>query len=84
MRRFEKRIYLDLPTVSNRSELFKYFLAQAGFHFNNNDYMAMAGATELFSGSDIRLITKEVCMNLFRKKLIQINKTGNVIKKKLK
>lgn len=76
LRRFEKRINIDLPTHQGRVELFKYFLNQNGYSFNENDYLKMAGVTELFSGSDIRLVCKEICMSVFRKKLIVLKKIG--------
>lgn len=76
IRRFEKRILLDIPSERSRLDLFKYFFSKTGYDFSGADYEKMGQATRYFSGSDIRMVCKEVVMNIVRKQLAHLNKSG--------
>lgn len=63
LRRFDKKVLVDLPNELSRTKLFGKFLDVFDESF--------AGATEGFSGSDIRLVCKTARMIAFRRKIGQ-------------
>ncbi|KAI0235974.1 Katanin p60 ATPase-containing subunit A-like 2 [Lamellibrachia satsuma] len=75
LRRLEKRILVDLPSLEARCAMFKHHLPplvntamQNGLQlYSNIDYDYVAKMTEDYSGSDIRLVCKEAAMRPVRK-----------------
>jgi vacuolar protein-sorting-associated protein 4 len=58
-RRFEKRIYIPLPSKGARTTMFRLHL---GTQFESDDLQTLAEMTEHYSGSDIRAIVREAAM----------------------
>lgn len=75
LRRFEKRILVDLPREAARTEIFKHYFSR-GSSLSDNDFKELALVTESFSGSDIKNVCKEACM----KKLRELIKSGEITK----
>ncbi|XP_059165954.1 katanin p60 ATPase-containing subunit A-like 2 isoform X2 [Physella acuta] len=74
LRRLEKRILVDLPTHEARRAMFKHHLPpvvsskEGGLELLAElDYDLLAGKTDGYSGSDIRLLCKEAAMRPVRK-----------------
>ncbi|CEM32841.1 unnamed protein product [Vitrella brassicaformis CCMP3155] len=67
LRRFEKRILVDLPDPAARTSLFRHFLPPGAAE--PLDFSDFARRTEGFSGSDIRLLCKEAAMRPLRRLL---------------
>ncbi|WP_457558490.1 AAA family ATPase [Candidatus Harpocratesius sp.] len=61
LRRFEKKIYVGLPSIDGREKIFE--LCTKGVEKDDTvDFKALAAATEGYSGSDISTICREVVM----------------------
>ncbi|MCF2139926.1 MAG: AAA family ATPase [Candidatus Lokiarchaeota archaeon] len=61
LRRFEKKIYVGLPSIEGREKIFE--LCTKGVEKDDTvDFKALAAATEGYSGSDISTICREVVM----------------------
>lgn len=69
LRRFERRVLIDVPNSMGRIEIFKYYFAKSGYKFGQNDLMKMAEMTENYSGCEIKILCKEVGMGLVREVL---------------
>ncbi|XP_061172637.1 katanin p60 ATPase-containing subunit A-like 2 isoform X6 [Saccostrea echinata] len=74
LRRLEKRIIVDLPTYEARKAMFKHHLPtvvvpkEGGLELLSSlDYDLLATKTEGYSGSDLRLVSKEAAMRPVRK-----------------
>jgi katanin p60 ATPase-containing subunit A1 len=75
LRRLEKRILVDLPTLEAREAMFRFHLPpmvqekeMGGFELRAEvDYATVAAATQGYSGSDIRLVCKEAAMRPVRR-----------------
>jgi len=72
-RRFEKRIYLPMPNIDARKELFKIYVKEIE---TDKDYESdkLVGATEGYTGSDIALICREAAMQPIR----ELDSTGKI------
>jgi len=70
LRRLEKRVLVDLPNAAAREAMFRSNLPE-GFS-ESLDYAKLAGLTEEWSGSDIRLLCKEAAMHPLRRLMTQI------------
>lgn len=69
LRRLEKRIYIPLPDMVARVELFR--LSLRGVEVDAAvDLAALATATEGFSASDVRVVCREACMSPLRRMLL--------------
>ncbi|KAI8852884.1 P-loop containing nucleoside triphosphate hydrolase protein [Chytridium lagenaria] len=66
-RRFEKRIYIPLPEVSARARMFELHVGSTPCKLAMNDYRALAGSTEGFSGSDVAVVVRDALMEPVRK-----------------
>lgn len=67
-RRFEKRIYIPLPELSARKELFKLHVGRSTPHsLTDQDFKTLAERTEGFSGYDISIVAREALMQPIRK-----------------
>jgi SpoVK/Ycf46/Vps4 family AAA+-type ATPase len=64
-RRFEKRIYLPMPDVDARKELFRIYVKEIEVE---QDYVAdkLVEATDGYTGSDIAMICREASMQPIR------------------
>ncbi|KAL5004004.1 hypothetical protein ScPMuIL_017460 [Solemya velum] len=74
LRRLEKRIHVDLPSLQARKAMFKHHLPpivcpkDGGLELLSDlDYDLLAVKTESYSGSDIKLVCKEAAMRPVRK-----------------
>eukprot|EP00111_Clytia_hemisphaerica_P011623 TCONS_00034166-protein len=74
LRRLEKRILVDLPTLEARHKMLEHHLPSLISTDHNDiqmetqiDYPKIAELTEGYSGSDIRLVCKEAAMRPVRK-----------------
>ncbi|MFH4976102.1 hypothetical protein AB6A40_002811 [Gnathostoma spinigerum] len=66
-RRFEKRIYIPLPDVSARKEMFKLHVGSKTVHtLTDADYLLLAQKTEGYSGYDISLVVRDALMQSIR------------------
>ncbi|KAL8029632.1 hypothetical protein ABFX02_14G237600 [Erythranthe guttata] len=66
-RRFDKRIYIPLPDVKARQQMFKVHLGDTPHNLTESDYVVLARKTEGFSGSDIAVCVKDVLFEPVRK-----------------
>jgi len=74
LRRLEKRILVDLPSLEAREAMLKQYLPPVIHSVEGSveiksqiDYEELAKSTEGYSGSDIRLLCKEAAMRKVRK-----------------
>lgn len=72
LRRLEKRILVDLPSLEARKAMLYRFLppknTEGGLIINTDlNYSALAEKTEGYSGSDLKLVCKEAAMQVVRK-----------------
>jgi len=66
-RRFEKRIYIDLPEANARTELFKLNLGDTPHMLTEQDIRDLGGRTEGYSGADISIVVRDALMQPVRK-----------------
>ncbi|KAJ8941357.1 hypothetical protein NQ314_010420 [Rhamnusium bicolor] len=78
LRRFEKRILVDLPNEDNRRELLKHYIKQPN-SIQKEELQQLVEKTEHFTGSDIKTLGKEVTMAIIREKIKQINNGNNKV-----
>jgi len=67
-RRFEKRVYIPLPNIRGREELFKINLKNV--QTENLDYQKLIKLTDGYSGADIANVCREAALMPMRKKLL--------------
>ncbi|KAL3788964.1 hypothetical protein ACHAW5_005620 [Stephanodiscus triporus] len=65
-RRFEKRVYIPLPEHEARSAMVKIHLGDTPNNLCENDFDTLGQQTEGASGSDIKVLVKEVLMEPIR------------------
>ncbi|KAJ8714346.1 hypothetical protein PYW07_002571 [Mythimna separata] len=83
LRRLEKRIFIPLPDLKTREELFQNYLNVKNVElFPKVDFKELASKTEGYSGSDIKLVCKEALMSTVRKMLPSMSGKGNVPNRK--
>lgn len=68
LRRFERKIIIDVPSFHERQNLIKHFLPSSQF-WREEDMDELALSTENFTGDDIRVAVKEANMMIIRKKI---------------
>lgn len=61
-RRFEKRIYIPLPSENARYKMFQIHLGNTRHTMTNEDLKDLARRTEGYSGSDIAVVVREALM----------------------
>lgn len=66
-RRFEKRVYINLPEEHARAKMFKLNLGNTPNTLTEEDFQELASLTEGYSGSDISIIVKDALMEPIRK-----------------
>ena len=71
LRRLEKRILVDLPSVEAKEDMLRTFIPDGvrGLDLKYNEY---ANNLENYSGSDIRLLCKEACMKPLRRLIAEV------------
>lgn len=82
LRRLEKRILVNLPSHEARESMFRVHLSE-GFA-EHLDYSKLAGLTEEWSGSDIRLLCKEAAMHPLRRLMREIEAAEAAAKPEVK
>ncbi|KAI0809143.1 AAA-domain-containing protein [Irpex lacteus] len=68
-RRFEKRIYIPLPGVEARKQMFLLHVGDTPCQLSQKDYRVLAEKTEGYSGSDISTVVRDALMQPVRKVL---------------
>lgn len=66
-RRFEKRIYIHLPDESARAGMFKLKIQGVPNTMEDDDFTELGKASDLYSGSDIKTVSKEALFMPIRK-----------------
>lgn len=69
LRRFERKILIDVPSFTERVNLIKNFLPSSQY-WRDNDLEELALLSENFTGDDIRVAIKEANMMIIRKKIL--------------
>ncbi|CAG9566379.1 unnamed protein product [Danaus chrysippus] len=84
LRRLEKRIFIPLPDLKTRTELFEMYLSSDNIELVPKiNFEELAAKTEGYSGSDIKLVCKEALMTGVRKMMPHMNKSSNSRKDKI-
>eukprot|EP01110_Echinostelium_bisporum_P012428 TRINITY_DN7007_c0_g1_i1.p1 TRINITY_DN7007_c0_g1~~TRINITY_DN7007_c0_g1_i1.p1 ORF type:complete len:442 (+),score=114.15 TRINITY_DN7007_c0_g1_i1:51-1376(+) len=65
-RRFEKRIYINLPTAQARGKMIGIHLGNTPNSLNNQGFKELGEKTEYFSGSDISVVVRDALMQPVR------------------
>jgi len=66
-RRFEKRIYIDLPEEHARTAMFKLNLGSTPNQLSEEDFRDLGSRTEGYSGADISIVVRDALMQPVRK-----------------
>lgn len=66
-RRFEKRIYIPLPDLNARANLFALSVGNTPCTLTQKDYKQLAEMTDGYSGSDIAVLVRDALMQPIRK-----------------
>jgi vacuolar protein-sorting-associated protein 4 len=66
-RRFEKRIYIPLPDVEARTEMFKLNVGNQPCTLTQQDYKALGEMTDGYSGHDVAVSVRDALMEPIRK-----------------
>lgn len=85
LRRFEKRILIDVPNEETRMELFKYYFGKNSVKLSTTELAILADKTKNYSCSEIKLVCKEAIMSVVREKFNNVgNKSGGIKKENLR
>ncbi|KAF7797766.1 hypothetical protein EIP86_008967 [Pleurotus ostreatoroseus] len=68
-RRFEKRIYIPLPGLEARKQMFILHVGDTPCQVSQKDYRLLAEKTDGYSGSDIAVVVRDALMQPVRKVL---------------
>jgi len=66
-RRFEKRIYINLPDAPARAAMFKLNIGDTSTNLTDQDYKLLGESTDGYSGADIGLVVRDALMMPVRK-----------------
>jgi len=66
-RRFEKRIYIDLPEANARSYMFKLNLGETAHSLTEENFRDLGQRTDGYSGADIAIVVRDALMQPVRK-----------------
>lgn len=78
LRRFDKKIFVDLPPKNARAKMFeKNLYIQNSDDFKEVNFVDFANATENYSGNDIKIICKSALMATVRRRINEHKKKGN-------
>uniref|UniRef100_A0AAF5CSF0 vesicle-fusing ATPase n=2 Tax=Strongyloides stercoralis TaxID=6248 RepID=A0AAF5CSF0_STRER len=67
IRRFEKRIYIPLPELEARKEMFKMNVGSTVNTLTDRDYRELAEKSDGYSGADIAILVRDALMQPIRK-----------------
>ena len=79
LRRMEKRVYIPLPEMHGRKQMIRTHLSEFPIapSLNKDDaFGTLATETAGYSGSDIKLLCKEISMRPLRRMLTQLEKSN--------
>lgn len=77
LRRFERKILIDVPSFSERQNLIKHYLPPSQY-WRAEDLEELALLSENFTGDDIRVAVKEANMMIIRKRIRNSEKLTSV------
>ncbi|KAG5672950.1 hypothetical protein PVAND_003037 [Polypedilum vanderplanki] len=77
LRRFERKIHIDVPTMNERQNLIKHFLPSSQ-KWRLDELEELAMLSENFTGDDIRVAIKEANMMIIRKKIRSENFSNSI------
>jgi len=66
-RRFEKRIYIDLPEANARTNMFKLNLGDTAHSLTEENFRDLGMRTDGYSGADIAIVVRDALMQPVRK-----------------
>merc|ERR1711970_1382973 len=66
-RRFEKRIYIDLPEEHARTHMFKLNMGATPHNISEEDFRDLGRRTDGYSGADISIVVRDALMQPVRK-----------------
>ncbi|CAM4743094.1 unnamed protein product [Rotaria magnacalcarata] len=66
LRRFPRRIYIQLPDKKTRQQLLRNLLAKQEHNLTDNDFNLIANQTDGYSGSDLTALAKDAAMGPVR------------------
>jgi len=66
-RRFEKRIYIPLPDLKAREDLFRLKLKAKKITLSDVQFLELATLTDGYSGADLDILIRDVCMTPMRR-----------------
>ncbi|CAF4714079.1 unnamed protein product [Rotaria socialis] len=66
LRRFPRRIYIQLPDKKTRQQLLRNLLAKQEHNLTGNDFNLIANETDGYSGSDLTALAKDAAMGPVR------------------
>lgn len=66
-RRFQKRIYIQLPDANARAGIFKIKIGKTRHNLTDDDFRILGEETEGYSGSDVAIVVNEALMMPVRK-----------------
>lgn len=75
LRRFEKRILVPLPNLTNKIDLLRHYLPLTT-QITESELEALAKMMMNFSGSDIKTVCKDVHMSTIRERIEEMKKCG--------
>ncbi|KAJ8980167.1 hypothetical protein NQ317_011411 [Molorchus minor] len=78
LRRFEKRIFVDLSNKEDRKHLISHYINQPHC-IEKVEFERLAEKMESFSGSDIKTLCKEAMMSVVREKIKLMNNGGTKV-----
>jgi spastin len=67
LRRFPKRVYIDLPDERTREALVRHQLTKVAHSLTDEDVARVVQLTNLYSGSDLAAVCKEAAMEPLRR-----------------
>ena len=66
LRRFPKRVYVTLPDLDTRAQLFKMLLAKQGCTLTQQELKRLATLTQGYSASDLTALAKDAALGPIR------------------
>ena len=78
LRRFDKRILIDMPDKEARIKIIKHNLGNIQHDISCEEFRELGTLTQNYSGSDIKNLAKEVRMNIVRNNIKAIKKRAQI------
>ncbi|XP_030754496.1 katanin p60 ATPase-containing subunit A-like 2 [Sitophilus oryzae] len=85
LRRFDKRILINLPNKETRIQILNQYLKNSNVVISDQEYIEFGNLTENYSGSDIKILSKEITMSVVREniKTAQVNRLKVINNRKI-